>query len=120
MSEENIIVFRPDADFPLTKRHKPRCKCSQLAGYGSYASGIGVWVDEHTRALECRTCGARIEAFDYLWAMSTEGNSLDAELKRLREAVRFEKAQVKVLEDQVKDLKAERNRLKREASKGVA
>lgn len=115
--EPKIIEFRPEAEFPVTKRRKAHCKCSEVGEMFPEVRGLKVWIDEATRDCECRRCGARLDAFDYLWLVATEGDSLTRDLARLREDVSAAKAQVTLLEDEIKTLKAERQRLKRENQK---
>lgn len=90
-----------------------RCECADIANRWSGCATIGVFVDEATRMVECRKCGAQIEAFDYLWALATEGEMVTNDLVRLKEQIRVSKAQVSLLEDEIRSLKVNRNSLKR-------
>lgn len=108
---ENILVFRPEAQFPVAKRQKRQCKCSNVGHLYGTGESPPIWIDEATRDCECRVCGARLDAFDYLWHVSTEGNSLDSDLKRMREEKASLKAQVSLLHEQIKELSTARRRL---------
>lgn len=66
--------------------------------------------------VECRACGAQIDPFDFLWHIASKGSSFSYDITALKETIRMSKAQVSVLEDEIKSLKAERNRLKRESA----
>jgi hypothetical protein len=118
MSDEaNIVVFRPASEYPIHKREKKRCKCSNV-GAGLYSANEAphVWVDEATRDLECRTCGARLDPFDYIWLLATEGDLLTRDTKRLREEKQSLKAQVHLLHEQIKALSTNRRRLAKDQS----
>lgn len=111
--ESKIVIFRPETSFPVAKRAKPRCNCSQVGE--SYMTGPSpsVYVDEATRDLECRKCGARLEAFDYMWLLATEGESITRELTRMREEKQTLKAQIELLHEQLRELKADGRKLAR-------
>lgn len=47
-----------------------------------------------------------MEAFDYLWMIATEGDSLTGELQRMREEKKALKAQIELLNEQIKELRA--------------
>lgn len=64
--------------------------------------------------IECKVCGAQIDPFDFLWHIASKGMGLSNDITNLKETIRISKAQVSVLEDEIKSLKSERNRLKRE------
>lgn len=105
--ENNIIIFRPESDFPLAKKRKPSCACSQVSDNWMTGPSPCVYVDEATRDLECRKCGARLDAFDYIWLMATEGDVVSRELKRMREEKVLLSAQIKLLNEQIRELKTE-------------
>lgn len=106
-SETNIIVFRPEAEFPIERRRKTTCKCSRVRESYPNGSSPSVWVDEATRDLECRVCGARIDPFDYLWMLATEGNHLTESIRRMREEKKTLEAQMALLNEQIRELKAQ-------------
>lgn len=114
MSEESkLITFRPETDFPVTKRQKARCRCSEVgSSYPSSSAVPAVWIDEAMRDCECRACGARLSAFDYLWMVATEGGHLIDDITRLKEQLGSFKAERSLLEEEIKQLKADRRKLK--------
>jgi hypothetical protein len=104
-TNDNIVTLRPNAAFPIHKRQKPRCNCSDVGEKYSLGQTPHVWVDEATRDLECQRCGARIEAFDYMWTLASEGESLTRELQRMRDEKQALGAQCTLLNDQIRELR---------------
>lgn len=104
--DNKVIEMRPEP-FPATPRRKPWGNCVN--------SCKGVWVDETFRRIECKTCGAIIDAFDYLFKLATDGDNLHAELRRLKEQVQTERNMITLLKEEVQTLKADRRRV----SKGM-
>ena len=115
MGEEmsgKIIDLR-NTGFPLTKRDKGLCRCKVIGERYPFGLTPNVWVDEHHRNLECRDCGAVIEAFDYLWVIAVEGGSLCTRLANLREEKQAMEAQLKMLNEQIRDARTEAKRTQR-------
>jgi len=110
-SPAKIFQFRPATEFRVEKRGKGNCRCSYVGEKYSSAESPSVWVDEKTRMVECKKCGAFMEAFDYLWMLAIEGDSLHRDLRHMREEKLALKAQVSLLNDQIRDLKAEGRKL---------
>lgn len=109
-----LIVFRPDSEFPVTKRQKATCKCSGIRHEYNHDGIPQVWIDEHTRDLECKRCGARIDPFDYLWSLATEGLGLMRELLKLREQKETLRAQISLMHEELKEVRSVNRKAKRE------
>lgn len=100
-AEEKVIAFRTEDGLPLsprrfTKACYPHCK--------------GAWINEEARTVECRTCGRMIEPFDYLWGWAIEGNSMERHMSAMKERTRLLDAEVRVLEDRIRELKSEQRK----------
>lgn len=115
--EDNIVVFRSESEFPIHRRKKAvGCTCDSVGDKWSHGGTTpGVFIDESTRMVECRKCGAQLDPFDFLWHLATKGHSLNNDIARMAEDVRLKKAQLSLLEDEIKSLKSERNKAKRTA-----
>lgn len=112
-----VIQFRAESEFPIARREIARCKCSNITQKWGSGELPSAWLCGHTRMVECKHCGAMLEPFDYLYAICMEGESLFQRLREYKEANRSLKAERSVLEEELKQLRQERNRLKKEPAR---
>lgn len=98
----NVVDFAKLRTISMKRRRKriAHCRC------------LGVWVDEQTRFLECKNCGASVDPFDYvlLWAKKEE--SLTFELSSLKKEVHTLQKTKELLKSEVVNLKAQKRRAK--------
>lgn len=72
-----------------------------------YCEHIPVYVVEETRMLECRSCGAMVDPFDYMWKWACKGTRLTDGIKHLEGELRRMNAELEDLKRQRANLKAQ-------------
>lgn len=97
---DNIVDL--SAAIKLEPRKKPQhCLCLQ------------VYVDEHTRTIECKSCGRVMDPFDFLMKAARKQNNTVFEIKASQQALGKLQEDIKNLRRERQNLKAQVGRLQR-------
>lgn len=95
---DNVIDLTRGANV-LPKKSKVFCRCIQ------------VFVDEHTRALECQSCGKIIDPFDYMMGIANKHQRALWSTEILRDEEAKLQKEVDELKRQKRNLKSQVKRL---------
>lgn len=91
-------------DLGITPRLEPKRK-------GGVCQCLSVYTVEATRMLECRSCGAVIDPFDFLWNEARKQENIAFSVRHLRNEQKRMQAEVEALKKQRANLKAQVRRL---------
>lgn len=109
-AEARIIEIRKGVTVPRGMPPSDESPLEPPQRYGEECKHLRARLDADERSVECRQCGATIDAFDYLLEISREW-------ERCASWVRHAKWQKRQLDAEVETLKAERKRLRADCAK---
>lgn len=84
----NVLAFTARYDSNSDIREKRNLvEVEKPANTSSRCTHMKILVDKHFRQLTCRTCGAVVDAFDWVYAVTTGETKVDFELRSLRREI---------------------------------
>jgi hypothetical protein len=87
-NSDNVLAFTARFDSNSDIRAKRNLiEADRPDGIPYHCTHMGILVDKHFRQLTCRRCGAVVDAFDWIYAVTAGETKIDLELRSLRREI---------------------------------
>jgi len=87
-NSDNVLAFTARFDSNADIREKRNLvEADQPENVPYRCTHMGILVDKHYRQLTCRRCGAVVDAFDWIYAVTARETKVDLELRSLRREI---------------------------------